>query len=289
MIAKATSISSTRASITYGKDKEKGAETIYSHLLTSEDPIEVTQEFKQIQDLNENCKRNTLSFIISPTIEDGQKLDRHALQKITDNFMKQMKLVDRQAIAFVHLDKAHKHIHLYVNRIDLNGKAYNDSFIGKRSQLAAERTAKELGLTTVKEVQLTKSLESKKIRQQIRNIHTGTLEKVKPKNLDQYIKAMSMQEIKVIPSINKAKQLQGFRFEFKGQSFKASEVHRSMSGGKLLSAIDDNTYKSVINKGTQSVFLKGVSLPLSTNLITAIGKKLVTKAIKKSIQIGMGI
>lgn len=289
MIAKATSISSTRASIAYGKDKEKGAETIYSHLLTSEDPIEVAQEFKQIQDLNENCNRNTLSFIISPTIEDGQKLDRHSLKEITDNFMKQMKLGDRQAIAFVHLDKAHKHIHLYVNRIDLNGKAYNDSFVGKRSQLAAERTAKELGLTTVKEVQMTKALESKKIRQQIRNMHTNTLEKVKPKNLDQYIKAMKTLEVNVIPSINKSKQLQGFRFEFKGQSFKASEVHRSMSGGKLLSAIDNNTYKSVINTGTQSVLLKGVSLPLSTNLITTIGKKLITKAIKKSIQIGMGI
>jgi hypothetical protein len=289
MIAKATSISSTRASIAYGKDKEKGAETIYSHLLTSEDPTEVTAEFKSVQALNCNCKRNTLSFIISPTIEDGQKLDRHSLKEITGNFMKQMKLGDRQAIAFVHLDKAHKHIHLYVNRIDLNGKAYNDSFVGKRSQLAAERTAKELGLTTVKEVQISKALESKQIRQQIRNIHIETMEKVKPKNLDQYIKAMKTLEVNVIPSINKSKQLQGFRFEFKGQSFKASEVHRSMSGGKLLSAIDNNTYKSVINKGTQSVFLKGVSLPLSTNLITAIGKKLITKAIKKSIQIGMGI
>lgn len=32
-------------------------------------------------------------------------------------------------------DKDHKHIHLYVNRIDFKGVSYNDSFIGKRSQL----------------------------------------------------------------------------------------------------------------------------------------------------------
>lgn len=289
MIAKATSISSTKAAIAYGKDHEKGAETVYSHLLTSEDPTEVTAEFKNIQDLNCNCQRNTLSFIISPTIEDGQKMDKQALKYIAHNFMKQMKLGDRQAIAFVHYDKEHKHIHLYVNRIDLNGKAYNDSFIGKKSQLAVERTAKEFGLTTVNEVQLTKALESKKTREQIRNIHLDTMQKVKPKSLDQYIKAMDKLEVKVIPSINKAKQLQGFRLEFKGQSFKASEVHRSMSGGKLISAIDSNTYKNVINKNTQSILLKGASLPLSTNLITAIGKKLLTKAIKKTIQIGIGI
>ena len=41
--------------------------------------------------------------------------------------MKEMNLGERQAIAFVHQDKEHKHIHLYVNRIDFNGKAYNDS------------------------------------------------------------------------------------------------------------------------------------------------------------------
>ena len=72
---------------------------------------------------------------------------------MTQRFIQEMKLKERQAIAFVHRDKEHTHVHLYVNRIGFDGKAYNDSFIGKQSQLAAERVAKQMGLTTVREVQ----------------------------------------------------------------------------------------------------------------------------------------
>lgn len=49
-----------------------------------------------------------------------------------------MKLQDHQAVTFVHRDKAHTHLHLYVNCINVNGSAYNDSFIEKKSQLAAK-------------------------------------------------------------------------------------------------------------------------------------------------------
>ena len=68
-----------------------------------------------------------------------------------------MKLINHQSIAFVHEDKKHKHIHLYVNRIDFNGNAYNDSFIGKKTQKIAEIVALKLGLKTVKEVNISSS------------------------------------------------------------------------------------------------------------------------------------
>ncbi len=82
-----------------------------------------------------------------------------------------MELKNRQAIAFVHRDKAHTHVHVYVNRIGFDGKAYNDSFIGKRSQLAADNVAKELGLTRVREVQQEKLKELNWQRLAIRHIN----------------------------------------------------------------------------------------------------------------------
>ena len=86
-----------------------------------------------------------------------------------------MQLKERQAIAFVHRDKPHIHVHLYVNRIGFDGKAYNDSFIGKRSQQAAENVAKQMGLTTVKEVQMEKELDSIQKRLEIKNIHESIM------------------------------------------------------------------------------------------------------------------
>lgn len=148
MIGKGKSISHTKASIEYGWNQEKDAEIVFKQNLAGETPKEITNEFKIIQSMNANCNRNTFSYVLSPSIEDGKKLDANGLNKITDAFIKDLKLENHQAIAFVHNDKDHKHIHLYVNRIDFRGKAFNDSFIGKRSQKAAERVAERLNLKT---------------------------------------------------------------------------------------------------------------------------------------------
>ena len=153
MIGKGKSIAHTRASISYGWNQEKEAEIIYKEHLMGENPKEIGKEFKIIQDQNSRCKNSTLSFVLSPTIEDGKKLNKKTLHEMTQRFIEKMKLEERQAIAFVHRNKEHTHIHLYVNRIGFDGRAYNDSYIGKRSQNAAEQVAKEMGLTTVREVQ----------------------------------------------------------------------------------------------------------------------------------------
>ncbi|WP_066219573.1 relaxase/mobilization nuclease domain-containing protein [Formosa haliotis] len=289
MIGKGTAISSTKAAIGYGNDHEKGAETVYSHLITGEHPDEIAKEFRAIQSLNDNCQRNTFSFVLSPTVEDGKTLDNKALGHIASKFLEDMKLADRQAIAFVHHDKAHKHIHLYVNRIDLNGKAYNDSFIGKRSQLAAERVAKDLGLQTVKDIRQQRLLQLKSIRTEIKTIHSEVLLKHKPKSIDSYMKLMQEKEVKVVPYINKSNQLQGFRFEFKGHNLKASEVHRSLSGGRLIQSLNAQTYKSILDKKDNSILIQGSKLALSGNLLQSLTKKVLKQAIKKVIETGIGI
>jgi len=49
---------------------------------------------------------------------------------------------------------------------------------------------------------------------------------------------MKEKNVVVIPSINKSNQLQGFRFQYKGHNLKGSEVHRSMSGSRLVMGIE---------------------------------------------------
>jgi hypothetical protein len=289
MIGKGKSISHTQASIAYGWNQEKVAEVIYKEYLMGENPKEIAQEFKIIQDQNCRCKNNTLSFVLSPTVDDGKKLNKEALKELTQKFIEAMKLKNRQAIAFVHRDKQHTHVHLYVNRIGFDGKAYNDSFIGKRSQQAAEQLAKEMGLTTVREVQQEKIAELKRIRQQIRDIHKKTMQEHRPKNFDQYIQQMKKENVKVIPSINRQNKLQGFRFEFKGHNLKGSEVHRSMSGGQLALELSKNNSKNITVKQGKAVLLLGKTIELSANMALKITKHIIKKTIKKGMDIGIGI
>ncbi len=289
MIGKGKSISHTKASISYGWNQEKDAEIVHSQHLAGENPKEITEEFKIIQSQNQRTQRNTLSFVLSPSIEDGKQLSRQELQEITKKFIKVMSLKERQAIAFVHRDKEHTHIHLYVNRIGFDGRAYNDSFIGKRSQHKAYEVAREMGLTNARDIQYKRLDQIKQIRNEIKRIHEHVMKTEKPRSFDVYIKLMKEKDIEVIPSINKQEKLQGFRFQYKGHNLKGSEVHRSMSGGKLAVQISNNATKGVNLTKVPTIKLAGKAVELSTNIATALAKRIVKKVIKRAIDQGMGI
>ncbi len=283
MIGKGKSISHTRASMSYGWNHEKDAEIVLKEFLHGDSPKEITKEFKMLQDQNYHCTKNTLSFVISPTIEDGKRLGKEELHAITKRFLHEMKLGERQAIAFVHQDKDHKHIHLYANRIDFKGVAYNDSFIGKRSQLAAEKVAEHMGLTTVKQVQFEKAFNLKEVRTEIKRRHDLTMKQFRPKSFDDYLKSMETNGVKVIPTINNQNKLQGFRFEFDGHNLKGSAVHRNMSLGNIGKQLSGINGASILKANKVSVNLAGKVVELTPSLALKITKFIIKKAIQKGI------
>ncbi|MEM9078800.1 MAG: relaxase/mobilization nuclease domain-containing protein [Bacteroidota bacterium] len=289
MIGKGKSISHTRASISYGWNQEKDAEIIHSQHLAGVNPKEITEEFRIVQSQNLRTKKNTLSFVLSPSIEDGKRLSKQDLSELVKKFITAMGLKERQAIAFVHRDKEHTHIHLYANRIGFDGKAYKDSFIGKRSQQRAHEVAREMGLTTARDIQHQRLDEVKQIRNEIKRVHEEVIRLERPKSLDAYIKLMEEKSIKVIPSINRQEKLQGFRFEYKGQNLKGSEVHRSMSGGRIIAQISESANKGMNKSKVPTIKLAGKTIELSTNIAMALAKRFATKVIKRTIDQGIGI
>jgi len=199
-----------------------------------------------------------------------------------------MNLHKNQSIGFVHRDKAHTHIHIYTNRIGFDGKAYNDSFIGKRSQLAADNVAKELGLTRVREVQQEKLQKLKWQRTAIKHINDRVMES-RPKSIDEYINKMKARHVEVIPSINKSNQLQGFRFEYKGINLKGSDVHRSMTGSKLTMEIMQNSRSLKMQEVQVSLKILDKTVQLSANMAASLAKSLIKQVIKRSLDTGIGI
>jgi len=288
MIGKGHAISRTKVSISYGWNQEKEAEIVLKEHLAGDTPDEITEEFQIIQSQNQRCHNNTLSFIVSPTIEDGKDLSKKDLGEIARKFLKEMNLQNHQAIGFVHRDKAHTHIHIYANRIGFDGKAYNDSFIGKRSQIAADNVAKGLGLKRVRDVQQEKAQGLKGLRQEIKNINNRVLQS-KPKSLDDYMKKMKAHKVEVIPTINKSNQLQGFRVEYKGVNLKASEVDRSMSGNRLIAEISQNRSPTRLKEAPKNMLVFNKSVQLSTNLVNKITKDILKDALKKVMDTGIDI
>ena len=287
MIGKGHSISRTRASLDYGWNQEKDAEVVLKRYLAGENPKEIAEEFKIIQSQNQRCTNNTLSFVVSPTIEDGKHLTRKELGEVAGRFLKEMKLENHQAIGFVHKDKMHIHIHIYANRIALTGDVYKDSFIGKRSQIAADKVARDLGFTRVIDVQQEKLQELKQHRKEVHYIHEKVMAST-PKSLDAYIQKMKAYQVKVIPSINKSNQLQGFRFDYNGINLKGSQIHRSMSGNNIILGISQNNSITRLKDAPKSLQLYNSTIQLGGGIINKMIKDLVKQTIKRALDTGMG-
>jgi hypothetical protein len=249
MIGKGKSIIHTGEALNYAIDKDQ-AQVIDKNMVIGDNGKEIAQEFRMFQDLNQRTEKNTLSFVLSPEPKQGGQLSNEDLKGISNDFLKKMGLENNQSIVVKHTDKAHTHLHVYVNRIDENGEAYKDNFIGKKSSRIADEVAKERGLTRIKDVQKSKELSTKLVRGEIKSISDKVME-TKPKNFLDYSKKMEEKGVKILPTINKQGEMQGFRLEFKGMNFKASEVHRSMGLNQISLAI--NLASQIFKGVTQSI------------------------------------
>ncbi|NNK18039.1 MAG: mobilization protein, partial [Maribacter sp.] len=70
--------------------------------------------------------------------------------------------------------------------------------------------------------------------------------------------------------------------------FKASEVHRSISGGKIIGQLSQNKGMGKPIVAGKSVQVLGKAVELGSNLATSIAKNAIKKTIKRAIDTGMG-
>ena len=235
MIGKAKSISHVSNAVNYARNK-KGAEEISRHNVTGETGQEIAQEFRVFQNLNARCERNSFSFVLSPSIPDGIKLTKSDFAKITDDFLGRMKLKGQQYISFLHNDRDHKHLHIFVNRIDFNGKAYKDNYISKKAQRIAESIAKDRNLTTAKAV-LQQKIE--RLSPLIKNATKKVLP-LKPQDIFEYAEQMKSHGIQTHLKQASNGKVVGVRFQVGKESIKGSQVHRMFSAANLQKLILQN-------------------------------------------------
>ena len=242
MIGKAKSCIGGFSLFNYVFDDKKGIEIMRNNLC-GETPIELFQEMKILQNLNQKATNKLFSMVLSPHVNDGENLTKKQLENITKEFLKDLEidLEKSQFIAFLHTEKRHRHIHILLNRVDENGKLFQDHHIGKKAQWSAHRIAEKNGLISAKQIRINKikaseviNSNSKNLRKEIYQKHLKVMES-KPMTMEKYLAEMLKKNIKFIPTINKQGELQGFRVkDLKSQTeMKASEVHRNM-GLKIL-------------------------------------------------------
>lgn len=235
MIGKAKSISHVSNAINYAQNKIRAVE-ISRNKVAGENGKEIAKEFRVFQNLNSRCNRNSFSFVLSPSIDDGVKLAETDFVKISRDFLTRMNLNLNQHITFLHKDKNHAHIHIFVNRIDAYGKAFKDNYIGKKAQRIAEKIALDWNFTTARKVQQEKE---SRLAGQITNAHNMILPK-KPRDIFEYTKLMKHFDIELHLKQASNGKVVGLKFQIGKESIKASSVHRTFSAANLQKTIKRN-------------------------------------------------
>jgi Relaxase/Mobilisation nuclease domain len=164
MIGKAKSNKSLSATIEY--NLKEAAALIYQNKMEGNKIADFRLQMEDLQKCYKGYGRQlTLHAILSPAIEDGKKLSKKQWQEIADSYLKKMQLQQQQAIGFLHTDKGHKHLHLVINKVgEQDFKLYHDTFIGKKSQMAADTIALEMQLVRARQVMQKNKLEKTRLK-----------------------------------------------------------------------------------------------------------------------------
>lgn len=240
MIALAKSCSGGGSLLNYIMNDKKGYELFRSNLC-GRNPKEIMEEIKIIQDFNQRATNKTLSIVLSPSIEDGKKLSDADLREMTIEFLKELNIDfnQHQLAVVVHEEKSHKHLHFYINRLNMSTmKLINDHHIGKRAQWVAHRMALKRNLVSAKQIMIDKIKlskikvisDEKSIKSQIYQKHLKAIDK-HLSSFSEYIDVMKSMGVIVQPTINKQGLTQGYRLidVATNSNYKASEVNRKMN------------------------------------------------------------
>jgi pyridoxine/pyridoxamine 5'-phosphate oxidase len=296
MVSKAKSIGGSVESLNYIQDDKSlgGAVELDRNGLAGESSEEMLQEMRFVQANNQNCNKNCISIVLSPSEE--KKFTMEELKKLTRDHLKNLGLENHQYLATVHNSTGTPHIHIVANRIDHRGIALNDSFISKKAQDSAEKLAIDRGLKTAKERSIEIAIEVAPIKKQM--LHAYQHAKYSTKTFDEFKEKMKSQGISVAETINKQGELQGMKFthEKTGKEFKASEIQKGV-GAPDMSRSGIKFDLPLANSGGLKVgqgktLSKGIATktPLIPSLPTPFGvaQKVVKIAIDKGRDRGQG-
>lgn len=264
MIAKGKAVSHGKTVINYVLRENKLDKFIEKNLLTSETADGILKEMRWTQQHNSRCKNKFLRFEIGIAPSDNKKLSELQLSIITEEFANRMGLLKHQWFAVTHKDTENLHIHLIANRIGINGKVYQTDFVSNRASRTAEEISREMELTIAKDVVAKKRHQNPKA-DKTREAKKDEVRKIAYKLLGQkvgtgkegflsFMAELQKKGVKIETMRNKQGAAYGFRFIYKGETFKASEIGREFGYRSLFRQFGLEDVKSQIGQTAVPIY-----------------------------------
>ena len=197
-------------------------------------PAQVALSFREQADLNPNVSKPVGHTCLSFHPKDAPKLTNEKMLEIALKYMDRMGIKDTQYHIVRHNEKNNPHCHIVWNRVDENGKRYNDSNERKRSVQVCKQLTKEYGLTLGEHKSISKSdvnEQRERTRYDLcRDIYQSL---ARTRSLDGLQRDLQRLGIETQIKRDTNGNPRGISFSRDGQVFKGSEVDRKLSCGNI--------------------------------------------------------
>lgn len=217
-------------------------------------PAQVALSFREQADLNPNVSKPVGHTCLSFHPKDATKLTNEKMLEIALKYMDRMGIKDTQYHIVRHNEKNNPHCHIVWNRVDENGKRYNDSNERKRSVQVCKQLTKEYGLTMGEHKSISKSDVNEQRERTRYDLCQDIYQSLaRTRSLDGLQRDLQRLGIETQIKRDSNGNPRGISFSRDGQVFKGSEVDRKLSCWRIQKFYDNR----------QSIF--GNNGPLGNN------------------------
>jgi hypothetical protein len=143
------------------KTPDKGAEVLAAHGVRTDSAAHMAADFDAVRAMRPGLGKAVLHVALAFPVEEKEKVTNEVMGRIAQDYLKGLKIdpENTQWAVVRHQDKEHPHMHLVVNRVDLDGQTVSDQFIRSRSVDVCKRIEQEYGLLVADQVGRKQALE----------------------------------------------------------------------------------------------------------------------------------
>ena len=219
-----------------------------SVLLTTTQDIIDSFEFQR--QMNPRISKPVGHIALSFLPEDKDKLTDETMAKIAREYMELMGIKDTQYLLVRHFDNGNPHCHLVYNRINNEGKTITDQNDFRRNEQVTKLLKRKYGLTFSNGKGRTKTERfrgTEKTKYEIYRIVMNTLaQSTSWKEFVRHLReeGVEMELVMRRKDSRDPRDIQGICFIKDGLTFKASQIKRGMTFGKMDAVIKKNAHKA---------------------------------------------
>jgi hypothetical protein len=163
----------------------------------------------------------------------GEKPTDKKMVEIAEQYLERIGMVNTQFVVAKHTDKDHLHLHVIGNRVDNNGKAIDEGWLGLKGKKVAQQLTEEYHLRPAlsKNMALTHHKNLQPAEAKRYRIYAALVESVgKSEDLVDLERRLSKRGIDIQYKLNpETREAEGISFRLGKQCFKGSQIDREFS------------------------------------------------------------